>query len=150
MPDAGITLHHAPIDEVAPRTLYALLQVRSAAFVVEQECAYLDADGRDLEPGCVLWWAERDGEVLSTLRVLLDGADRVIGRVATAPQARSLGVAGALIEATLAAEPGRTFHLGGQAHLAGWYGRFGFAISGPEYLEDGIPHVPMTRPARAA
>lgn len=149
MPDAAIALHHATPDGIAPRTLYRLLQIRSAAFVVEQECAYLDLDGRDLEPGCVLWWATLDGEIISTLRVLRDGEDRVIGRVATAPEARSTGAAGRLIQAAIAHEPARTFHLGGQAHLAAWYGRFGFAISGEGYLEDGIPHVPMTRPASA-
>ena len=35
--------------------------------------------------------------------------------------------------------------MGAQAHLAGWYARFGFRTSGPGYVEDGIPHVPMRR-----
>ena len=35
--------------------------------------------------------------------------------------------------------------LGAQAHLEGWYERFGFRRSGPGYVEDGIPHVPMRR-----
>jgi ElaA protein len=32
-----------------------------------------------------------------------------------------------------------------QAQLAGWYATFGFSVSGDEYLDDGIPHVPMRR-----
>lgn len=145
MTDAPITLHHALLDEVPARALYGLLQVRSAAFVVEQQCIYLDLDGKDLSPGCVLWWHARGDEVLSTIRVLCDGEDRVIGRVATAPQARGLGLAGALIEAAIAAEPQRTFRLSGQWHLAGWYGTFGFERTGRDYMEDGIPHTPMVR-----
>jgi len=35
--------------------------------------------------------------------------------------------------------------LGAQAYLEQWYGRFGFVTSGPGYVEDGIPHVPMRR-----
>jgi ElaA protein len=35
--------------------------------------------------------------------------------------------------------------LGAQAYLEGWYERFGFRRSGPGYVEDGIPHVPMRR-----
>src|SRR3712207_8712977 len=35
--------------------------------------------------------------------------------------------------------------LGAQAHLQGWYERFGFRVSGPGYVEDGIPHVPIDR-----
>jgi ElaA protein len=33
--------------------------------------------------------------------------------------------------------------IGAQAPLEGWYARFGFMRSGPDYLEDGIPHLPM-------
>jgi len=35
--------------------------------------------------------------------------------------------------------------LDAQAHLEGWYARFGFAVDGEPFLEDGIPHVPMSR-----
>ena len=33
--------------------------------------------------------------------------------------------------------------LDAQAYLSDWYARFGFVRDGAEYLEDGIPHVPM-------
>jgi ElaA protein len=141
----AITLHHAPFDEVPARALYGMLRVRSAAFVVEQQCLYLDLDGKELAGDCVLWWHERAGQVLATIRVLPAGDDRIIGRVATDPAARNLGLAGTLIRAAIDAEPHRTFHLGGQWHLAGWYGSFGFVRSGRDYFEDGIPHTPMTR-----
>ena len=32
-----------------------------------------------------------------------------------------------------------------QAHLAGFYAGHGFRSSGPQYVEDGIPHLPMRR-----
>jgi ElaA protein len=35
--------------------------------------------------------------------------------------------------------------LDAQSYLVGWYERFGFAVTGPEFLEDGIPHTPMRR-----
>lgn len=146
---AAPTLHHAPFDDVPARALYGMLRVRSAAFVVEQQCIYLDLDGRELEPGCVMWWHEQGGEVLSTVRVLHVGEERVIGRVATDPRARGLGLAGALIQAAIDAEPERRFRLGGQWHLARWYGSFGFVRSGRDYLEDGIPHTPMVREPQA-
>ena len=46
----------------------------------------------------------------------------------------------------LASHGDRDLLLHAQSHLAGWYGRFGFAVSGPEFLEDDIPHLPMLRP----
>ena len=38
-------LHHA---KLSTQQLYALLQLRCAVFVVEQQCPYLDVDGDDL------------------------------------------------------------------------------------------------------
>ena len=72
------------------------------------------------------------------------------GGSATAPEARGAGLAAALMREVLAAWPEREIVLDAQAHLGGWYERFGFTATGPEFLEDGIPHLPMRRPARAA
>ena len=81
----------------------------------------------------------------ATIRVLDDGATRAIGRVATAPGHRGAGLAARLIEQGIALCDGVPITLGAQAHLEGWYERFGFRRSGPGYDEDGIPHVPMRR-----
>jgi len=37
-------------------TLYALLRLRVDVFVVEQQCAYPELDGRDLEPRARHYW----------------------------------------------------------------------------------------------
>jgi ElaA protein len=42
--------------------------------------------------------------------------------------------------------PGVSISLSAQAHLQGYYGRYGFEVVGVEYLEDGIPHIGMHRP----
>jgi ElaA protein len=36
--------------------------------------------------------------------------------------------------------------LDAQTYLQEWYERFGYVVTGPEFLDDGIPHVPMRRP----
>lgn len=137
--------------DLDPVLLYRLLELRVAVFVVEQEAAYPDLDGRDVEPGAELLWVEEDGAVLATARVLHDPDAMRIGRVATAPAARSRGVASAImrqsVERCVELEPDLPIRLDAQEHLAGWYARFGFAISGDRFLEDDIPHVPMERPA---
>lgn len=136
----------AALPDLDPVTLYRILALRSVVFVVEQECAYLDPDGRDLEPDARQLWVERDGEVIATLRLLVDadGAAR-IGRVATLPSARGDGLAALLVQRALELAGPRAVVLDAQSYLVGWYARFGFAADGPEYLEDGIPHVPMRR-----
>jgi ElaA protein len=138
-------VHDRPIDDIPPRTLYELLQLRSQVFVVEQACLFLDPDGKDLDDGCRhLWIEDAGGHVVAAARVLDQGDARRIGRIVTDPAARGRGLAGELVRHFLDAYDG-PWVLDGQAHLAGWYETFGFEISGAEYLDDGIPHVPMTR-----
>lgn len=129
--------------ELAPAELYGLLKLRVDVFVVEQACPYPELDGRDAEPGTLHVWVEEDGAVLSCIRVLENGEDRAIGRVATAASARGRGLSAQLIARGLQLCAGRTVDIGAQAYLEGWYARFGFERSGEDYVEDGIPHLPM-------
>jgi ElaA protein len=145
-----VDVQSASIAEIDPATLYRILQLRVDVFVVEQDCVYPELDGRDLEPSTLLVWAERDGAVVATLRVLTepDGSAR-IGRVATAKDARGQRLAHALLTRALELCAGRPVELHAQSHLAEWYGRYGFEVSGPDFVEDGIPHTPMRRPGPA-
>lgn len=137
------SVHAAAARDLDPVTLYNILRLRTDVFVVEQRCAYPELDGRDLEPGARQLWIEQDGAVLATLRLLTDpdGTSR-IGRVSTAVTARGAGLAAALMRRALELADG-TVVLDAQAYLQGWYARFGFIPTGEEYVEDGIPHVPM-------
>ena len=149
-PDADpFVLRRAHFAELSPFEVYDLCRLRVDVFVVEQECPYPELDGRDGEPTTVHLWLESAGRVAATIRVLDDGATKAIGRVATAPAFRGRGLAARLIQQGVADHGSVPLTLGAQAHLEGWYERFGFRRSGPGYLEDGIPHVPMRRePAR--
>jgi ElaA protein len=148
-------MHPEPHDEVRvasfldldAATLYALLKLRSDVFVVEQQCCYADLDGRDTEPGTRHVWLARDRDVLAYLRILADDGTERIGRVVVAKSGRGAGHAGRLMAHALAVIGNRDSVLEAQAHLVGLYERFGYAVTGPQYLEDGIPHVPMRRPA---
>ncbi|MCU1668155.1 MAG: elaA [Blastococcus sp.] len=141
----GPILRQARFAELTPFETYGLCRLRVDVFVVEQECAYPELDGRDVEPATVHLWFESDGEVAATIRLLDDGATRAIGRVATAARFRGQGLAARLIEEGITLAGDVPVTLGAQAHLEGWYERFGFRRSGPGYVEDGIPHVPMRR-----
>jgi len=144
-------LHVASFANLDAATLYALLRLRVDVFVVEQRCPYPELDGRDLEPGTRhLWLADDAGVPVAYLRVLDDGDRARIGRVCVAPTARGRGHAQRLVRAALDLIGARSCELHAQSHLTGFYARFGFVASGPEYVEDGIPHVPMARPATMA
>ena len=140
---SAVTVRSAALDGVPPDRLYRILQLRSEVFVVEQDCAFLDPDGRDLDPGVIQWWLEDDrGGVIAALRVLPLAEGWEIGRVVTAAPARKQGHARHLLLAALAS-CGRPVVINAQSRLVPWYTTFGFGPSGPEFLEDGIAHVPM-------
>lgn len=139
------TLHRASGPDLAAADLYAILRLRSDVFVVEQDCAYADLDGRDLLPSTRHLWLTEGTEVVACLRVLEEpsGGAR-IGRVVTAASARGRGLAGELMAAALEGAEG-PFVLDAQTYARGLYARFGFVEDGAEFLEDGIPHVTMRR-----
>jgi predicted GNAT family N-acyltransferase/GrpB-like predicted nucleotidyltransferase (UPF0157 family) len=138
----------AAFDELDAETAYRLWQLRVDVFVVEQHCAYPELDGRDLETTTRHVWVERDRAPVAYLRVLDEPDCCRIGRVCVATHARGAGLADALMRRALDEVGARRCVLHAQAYLAGWYERWGFAVTGPEFLDDGIPHVPMERRAR--
>jgi ElaA protein len=136
----------AAFDELDSRTAYALWQLRESVFVVEQACAYAELDGRDLDDGTRHVWVTDDGRPVAYLRLLDDGDAMRIGRVLVAVSHRGTGLAEVLMRRALELVGGRPSRLDAQSSLADWYARFGYVVTGPEFLDDGIPHVPMRRP----
>jgi ElaA protein len=145
-----VILRTARFAELDPATLYALLRLRVDVFVVEQNCPYPELDGRDVEPDTIHLWLEHDGAAASYLRILQDLGAARIGRVCTATAHRGAGLSGRLLASALDLIGERPSVLDAQAHLAGFYARFGFEVSGERFVEDGIPHVPMIRDAGSA
>ena len=139
-------------DGLAPRMAYDVWRLRQQVFVVEQDCPYPDLDGRDLEPATrhvVLLDDAGNGEiVVGTLRVLDDGAWARIGRVVVARLARGRGLAALLMDEAMGVCGDREVRLDAQTGLTGFYEGYGFEVTGPEFDEDGVMHVPMRRPAR--
>ncbi|MFT5679549.1 MAG: ElaA protein [Myxococcota bacterium] len=141
----------SPFDALSTTDLYTVLRLRQEVFVVEQDCVYLDADGGDLTCHHLLGW--QDGVLVAYLRAFPPGGDPhpevVIGRVLTAESVRGTGQGRVLMEeghrqaaATWGPQP---IWLSAQAHLSRFYGSLGYAVAGPGYDEDGIPHLPMRR-----
>ena len=149
-PEPHADVRVASFADLDTTTLYALLKLRSDVFVVEQQCAYADVDGRDTEPGTRHVWLSRDRDVLAYLRILADDGTERIGRVVVAKTERGAGHAGRLLAHALTVIGNRDSVLEAQAQLVGFYQRYGYTATGPQYLEDGIVHVPMRRPAPAA
>lgn len=138
-------------DALTVGELYGILRTRQDVFIVEQKCAYADADG--LDPVAAHLFAVDGEAVVACARLFAPGLRRreaVIGRVVTAPSVRRSGLGRELMRRAIAAieaEHGRApIWLGAQKYLQRFYESFGFVRDGDDYLEDDIPHLPMRRP----
>jgi ElaA protein len=148
-------MHPEPVDEVRvasfrdldTTTLYAILKLRADVFVVEQKCLYGDLDGRDTEAGTRHVWLAHGDEIRAYLRIVDDGDAERIGRVVVAPGARGAGLAARLMDEALTIIGNRPSVLAAQSYLVRFYEKYGYQHSGPEYSDDGVPHVPMVRAA---
>ena len=143
-----LTWHESEFEALTVHQLYAILALRQRVFIVEQRCAYLDADGAD-QPSRHLW-AERAGEIVAYARIVPAGLkfhELAIGRVITAPELRGTGLGRDLMLRAIASCGRVPIRIGAQAHLEKFYGDLGFVRASDIYDEDGIPHIEMLRAA---
>lgn len=142
-----------PFRALSPAQLYAMLQLRSRIFVVEQQCIFLDLDGLDEDAHHLFGWNDASRTLLLCgVRILAPGVaydEPSIGRVITAASARGAGTGRLLMQRAIAAcgamYPGRAIRIGAQRYLEGFYASLQFRTVSDPYDEDGIPHVTMLR-----
>lgn len=135
-------------DELTTAELYAILQLRSEVFVVEQNCVYLDIDNKDKKSIHLMAWHGED--LVAYTRLVAPGVsfdEASIGRVVTSPRYRGAGIGLELmqksIEACLKAYQVNTIKIGAQLYLQKFYTGLGFEQCSEPYDEDGIPHIDM-------
>ena len=146
-----IALRRTWAKDLDAPTLYELLKLRVEVFVVEQASPYPELDGRDLLNETRHFWLEApDGEVICTLRLTEEhaGGRKVfrIGRLCTKRSARGHGHTTRLLRAALAEVGDYPCRIDAQTYLAEMYAQHGFIRDGDEFLDAGVPHVPMLRP----
>jgi len=140
-----------PFDSLTLAELYALLQLRSEVFVVEQTCAFQDIDGQDQAAWHLLGYTET-GELAAYTRLFAAGIsypEASIGRVVVSPKFRRYGLGRELLRQSIAAIDQlfgeQPIQIGAQLYLKDFYESFHFRQHGEGYLEDGIPHIHMIR-----
>jgi ElaA protein len=140
-----------PFYQLSLDELYALMILRQEVFIVEQNCPYLDADGKDQQSHHFMMY---DGDkLIACTRLLPRGLSypeyQSIGRVVTHADARGTGAGKVLMQESirvcLELFGENAIKIGAQSYLLRFYASFGFVSTGEEYLEDGIPHTKMVR-----
>lgn len=130
---------------------FELLHLRTAVFVVEQDCPYQEVDEKDRK-SFHLYGKTEKGEVIAVTRILPKGVsyDEIsVGRVALKKEYRGKGIADTLMIETLQfieSEFGKQpIRISAQTYLLNYYNKHGFKQVGKGYLEDDIPHIEMLR-----
>lgn len=137
-------------DALSNRDLYGILRLRSEIFVVEQKSIYLDADDLDVRPDVFHFYGKIDQKIIAYSRIFapgLYGSSTRFGRITVHTSLRGTGVGHMLVNKTMeimyARWPACNINISAQSYLRKFYEKHGFKVSGEEYLEDGIPHLPM-------
>lgn len=145
-----INFNWLTFSEFTREQLYAVLALRSEIFVVEQNCPYLDPDGKDLFAHHLLGIEQNN--LVAYLRLFPPNDIEnfiVFGRVLTARSVRNKGYAKRLMQELLtycdSNFPGVRIQCSAQYYLKAFYEGFGFKEYGEIYDEDSIPHIAMKR-----
>jgi len=124
----------------------ACMAIRRQVFVQEQNVPeQQELDEHDATALHLL--ATLDGRPVGTARLLIDGTEGKIGRVAILPDCRGTGAGAAMMRAALDELRARgvtTARLGAQTHALRFYEKLGFTAYGPVYDDAGIPHRDMS------
>ncbi|WP_332777836.1 GNAT family N-acetyltransferase [Polaromonas sp.] len=149
---SDITWRFVPFDALTTRELYGVLQLRSEVFVIEQACIFQDMDGTDAQAMHLLGTVA--GRLVAYARCFAAGvkyAEASIGRVVTHASVRGTGAGHLLIREAIQRTAGhwgsQPIRIGAQARLESFYQQHGFTDMGKPYVEDGIDHIEMLRPA---
>lgn len=137
-------------DTLSITELYAILQLRSEVFVVEQDCVYQDIDGKDQKALHIL--GIHNSRIVAYTRIFNSGDyfdTPSIGRVVVAKEMRKHGFGKDIMNASIRAISSHynttRITLSAQTYLNKFYKDLGFNPVGHEYLEDNIPHIKMVK-----
>ena len=139
-----------PFDDLTPKELYNILQLRNEVFIVEQNCPYQDLDNKDLYAYHLM--GMKENKLIAYSRLLAPGisySESSIGRVVSSPAVRKTGIGKKLMTESIIQIQNLfqtdTIRIGAQLYLKKFYESFGFVQQGEVYPEDNIPHIIMLR-----
>lgn len=145
-----VSFYSKRFDELSNKEVHDILALRSEVFVVEQDCAYQDIDGKDFE-AIHLFIKDLNDSLLACTRIFAKDAYHKefvsISRVVVSPKARGISLGKAIMQYSIdmcQKEYGKeAIKISAQKYLDKFYSDLGFKATGKEYLEDGIPHMEM-------
>jgi ElaA protein len=146
----GIHWKIKSFEELSANELYDIMRLRSEIFVVEQNCVYLDLDGKDKV--ALHLYGEFEGKIVAYSRLFNPGIsfeNASIGRVVVDANYRERKWGHDLMREAIAGIKNHfgesKITIGAQLYLKKFYESHGFVQTSEMYLEDDIPHIEMKR-----
>ena len=146
----NLTIHWKLVEfvQLTNQEIHDIFAARIEVFVVEQDCAFQDIDGRDLDAWHLLGKSP-SGEIAAYARILAPNtlyAEPSLGRIITTQAFRGQNLGRELLQRSIdhcqSKFPG-PIRIAAQSRLENFYAEFGFVVASKEYLEDGIKHIEM-------
>jgi ElaA protein len=145
-----LTIKTKTFKQLSTDELYAILQLRSEVFVVEQDCVYQDLDYKDQKALHVLGF--KNEALVAYTRIFKPNdyfENASIGRVIVKESERKYRYGYDIMDASIKAIKDyyneTQIKISAQVYLKKFYNNLGFKSIGEEYLEDGIPHIGMIK-----
>ena len=136
-----------PWNELSRKEINDIFSLRSEVFIVEQECAYQDVDGKDEKADHIL--LSIDEELVGYARVFNENIyfkEASFGRAVVKKKDRGEGYGHLIVDKALEhlkTKKQSPIKISAQSYLKDFYSSHGFVAKGEEYMEDGIPHTAM-------
>ena len=123
-----ITWIFKDFSQLSIKEMYEVMQLRQEVFIVEQDCPYLDADGKDKQSHHLLGY-DIEGVLVAYLRLLAPGvsySEISLGRIVTSTKCRGKGIGKMLMKQGI-----------NESELL--YGKVSIRISAQSYLISLLP-----------
>ena len=135
-------------NELSLDSFYEILSLRSAVFIVEQQCVYQDLDFKDQQ--AMHLQMRENNTLIGCARILAyDDESMSFGRIVTAPSHRGQGLGRQLMDLILsylqAHHPRQAITITAQHYLHDFYQQYGFRAEGMPFDMDGLLHIKMVR-----
>lgn len=146
----GIQWKIKSFEDLSAHELYDIMRLRSEIFVIEQNCVYLDLDGKDKL--ALHLYGESEGKIVAYSRLFkprISFENASIGRVVVDANYRNRKWGHDLMREAIAGIKNHfgenKITIGAQLYLKKFYESHGFVQTSEMYLEDDIPHIEMKR-----
>ena len=135
--------------DISGEEMHEMLSLRQNVFVVEQRCAYLDADELDKKSWHLLG-RRIDRQLVAYARLNFPNTrylEPSFGRILTAKEIRGIGAGRKIVEICIHKSveeyPDLNIRISAQTYLTKFYKEFGFVNVGDPYDDEGIEHIDM-------